>query len=330
MGISLKRLCIYCASNDGAHPVVSRGRANVWQPARRARHHCGVRRRSRRAHGRTRRCGAEGRRRVIGVMPHGLVKREVAHNGLTALHVVDSMHERKAMLADMADAFVALPGGIGTLEEFFETWTWAQLGVHRKPVGLLDVAGFWKPLVALLDHLEQQGFLRGAPRESLLLRDDPTRDARCTGSVRATDGAPVVAPRRDLSMSEVQRRHHANRSRRIARAQWSSRSRRVSVASVRSSTAPTSCSCSSIATAPSSKPTAPPRRWRGCRAARCRARRCGMRWDGTRHRRPGAGSAGIPACVRRCRVAVRSRRCVWWRPKPDGDRRLHAETDLRR
>ena len=109
---------------------------------------------------------------VIGVMPHGLVQREVAHHGLTALRVVDSMHERKAMIAQLADAFITLPGGVGTLEEFFETWTWAQLGVHQKPIGLLDVSGYWAPLLALLEHVEAEGFLRGNPREWLVVSDD--------------------------------------------------------------------------------------------------------------------------------------------------------------
>ena len=110
---------------------------------------------------------------VIGVMPHGLVEREVAHTGLTALRVVDSMHERKAMMAELADAFLVLPGGIGTFEEFFETWSWAQLGVHRKPIGLLDVEAFWHPLQALLDQVEQEGFLRGTPRYWLQQHHDP-------------------------------------------------------------------------------------------------------------------------------------------------------------
>ena len=109
---------------------------------------------------------------VIGVIPHGLVHREVAHHGLTALRVVDSMHERKAMIAQLADAFITLPGGLGTLEEFFETWTWAQLGVHQKPIGLLDVAGYWAPLLALLEHVDAEGFLRGNPREWLVVSDD--------------------------------------------------------------------------------------------------------------------------------------------------------------
>jgi uncharacterized protein (TIGR00730 family) len=110
---------------------------------------------------------------VIGVMPHGLVQREVAHRGLTALRIVDSMHERKALIAEISDAFITMPGGIGTLEEFFETLTWAQLGVHRKPIGLLDVDRFWDPLEALFAHLQGEGFLRGDPRGWLVRRDDP-------------------------------------------------------------------------------------------------------------------------------------------------------------
>ncbi|MEO7520843.1 MAG: TIGR00730 family Rossman fold protein [Gemmatimonas sp.] len=172
MGTTLNRLCVYCASNDGANSAyLQAARAFGALIATRGitLTYCG---------GRVGLMGAiadaalAAGGEVVGVMPHGLVQREVAHRGLTKLHVVDSMHDRKAMLADMSDAFVALPGGIGTLEEFFETWTWAQLGVHRKPVGLLDVSGFWQPLVALLDHLEEQGFLRGAPRDSLVVRDE--------------------------------------------------------------------------------------------------------------------------------------------------------------
>jgi uncharacterized protein (TIGR00730 family) len=112
---------------------------------------------------------------VIGVMPHALVARETAHTGLTQLHIVNSMHERKAMLAGLADGFIAMPGGVGTLEELFETWTWAQLGVHGKPIGLLDIAGYWQPLVTFLDHMSGEGFLRPFTRELVLVDADAER-----------------------------------------------------------------------------------------------------------------------------------------------------------
>jgi uncharacterized protein (TIGR00730 family) len=109
---------------------------------------------------------------IVGVMPRHLVDREVAHRGLTRLDVVGSMHERKARLADMADGFVALPGGLGTLEEFTEIWTWGQLGLHRKPYGLLDVAGFYAPLLAFLDHAVAEGFMRPEHRAMVCVSQD--------------------------------------------------------------------------------------------------------------------------------------------------------------
>jgi len=115
---------------------------------------------------------------VIGVMPRGLVAREVAHPGLTAFHAVDSMHARKALMADLADGFIALPGGFGTLDELFEILTWAQLELHAKPIGLLDVEGFFEPLLAYLDRAVGESFL-AAPHRGLLLREaavDPLLD----------------------------------------------------------------------------------------------------------------------------------------------------------
>jgi uncharacterized protein (TIGR00730 family) len=109
---------------------------------------------------------------VTGVIPRGLVEREIAHQGLTRLEIVQTMHERKTAMASMADAFVALPGGAGTLEEFFEAWTWQQLGLHAKPVALLDVDGFWEPLLATIDGLVDAGFLRPAYRAALLVVRD--------------------------------------------------------------------------------------------------------------------------------------------------------------
>ncbi|WP_392467529.1 TIGR00730 family Rossman fold protein [Arsenicicoccus cauae] len=112
---------------------------------------------------------------VVGVIPQHLMDDEVGHDGLTELHVVGSMHERKALMADLADGFVALPGGMGTLDELAEILTWAQLGLHRKPVGALDVDGYWQPLLAFLDHARDEEFLRPAHRELLIAR--PTVDA---------------------------------------------------------------------------------------------------------------------------------------------------------
>jgi uncharacterized protein (TIGR00730 family) len=100
-------------------------------------------------------CGGE----VIGVMPRGLFRREVAHANLTALYEVGSMHERKFMMSDLADGFIALPGGFGTFDELFEITTWAQIGLHSKPIGLLDVEHYFQPLLALVAHASQQGFI---------------------------------------------------------------------------------------------------------------------------------------------------------------------------
>ncbi len=111
---------------------------------------------------------------VIGIIPDSLRRMEVAHYNLTELRVVGSMHERKAMMADMADAFIALPGGIGTMEEIFEIWTWGQLGIHAKPAGFLDVAGFYGHLHTFLDHMVGEGFLRQSHRDMVAVSSDPT------------------------------------------------------------------------------------------------------------------------------------------------------------
>jgi len=111
---------------------------------------------------------------VIGVIPRMLVEREVANKALTDLRIVESMHERKALMAKLADGFVALPGGIGTLEEFFETWTWAQLGMHSKPCGLLNVAGYFDPLLTFLDHAVSEKFVRDVHRSMVVVEREPT------------------------------------------------------------------------------------------------------------------------------------------------------------
>ena len=110
---------------------------------------------------------------VIGVIPESMVARELAHTGVTRLDVVPGMHERKARMAALADAFIALPGGYGTLEELFEVITWAQIGLHRKPIGLLNVAGYFDALKALVEHAITEGFIRSEHRRLLTIADDP-------------------------------------------------------------------------------------------------------------------------------------------------------------
>jgi uncharacterized protein (TIGR00730 family) len=113
--------------------------------------------------------------RVLGVIPQSLVEREVAHYGLTELVITQTMHERKTIMAERADAFVALPGGIGTLEELFEIWTWSQLGLLTKPCGILNVAGFFDGLITFLDHAVTEAFLKPVHRAALIVETDAER-----------------------------------------------------------------------------------------------------------------------------------------------------------
>ncbi len=110
---------------------------------------------------------------VVGIIPTALVDKELAHPDLTRLEVVEDMHERKQRMAKLCDAYVMLPGGAGTLEEFFEAWTWQQLGLHRKPIAVYDVGGFWDPLLAMVDRLVEQGFISADFRRSLIVASDP-------------------------------------------------------------------------------------------------------------------------------------------------------------
>jgi len=125
--------------------------------------------------------------RAVGIIPQLLLDKEVGHRGLTELHVVPDMHKRKQMMADLADAFITMPGGAGTLEELFEVYTWAQLGYHNKPIGLLNVAGFYEPLMAMLRHTADAGFIR-APYLDLLL-DEAVPE---TLVKRLQDHAPIM------------------------------------------------------------------------------------------------------------------------------------------
>jgi uncharacterized protein (TIGR00730 family) len=168
---ALSSVCVFCGSNAGADPAYLEAARHVGR---------GFAERGLRLVYGGARVGMMGALadaaiaaggEVTGVIPRQIVDLEVGHDGVADLRIVDSMHERKALMADLADAFVALPGGIGTLEELFEVFTWAHLGLHRKPLGLLDVAGYYAPLEAMLDHAVEQRFLRRETR-AMLVRDD--------------------------------------------------------------------------------------------------------------------------------------------------------------
>jgi len=128
--------------------------------------------------------------RAYGVIPKALVKLEVAHTGLTELHTVETMHERKARMTDLADAFLALPGGIGTLDELFEAWSWNALGYHKKPLCLLNVDGYWDGMVDFIDHATDSGFLSRQRRDQLLVASTPEQalDLLDEAAAAATQG----------------------------------------------------------------------------------------------------------------------------------------------
>lgn len=169
----MRAVCVYCGSSPGSDPAYVAAAGEVGRLLASSGHTLVY------GGGRVGMMGAVADAalaaggRVIGVIPRSLVDKELAHRGVTELRVVTSMHERKATMADLADAFVALPGGVGTLEEIFEAWTWGQLGIHAKPYGLLNVGGFFSPLLTFLDEVVAAGFIRPEHRDMLLVDNDP-------------------------------------------------------------------------------------------------------------------------------------------------------------
>lgn len=171
----MKRICVYCGSNPGRGPhyreaaeqlgslLATNGLGLVYGGAS-----IGVM-------GAVADAVLDAGGEVIGVIPHALATKEVAHNGLTELLVVESMHERKARMAELSDGFVALPGGWGTMEEIFEALTWAQLGLHAKPCGLLNIRGYFDHLSAFLEHSIDQGFVKPDYRAMIMTEADPAR-----------------------------------------------------------------------------------------------------------------------------------------------------------
>jgi len=171
----MKRLCVYCGS--------STGNKKIYREMAEAMGALLARRRIGLVYGGgnvglmgvVANAALAGGGEVIGVIPRSLADREIAHAGVTDLRVVDSMHTRKALMADLSDAFIAMPGGVGTFEEFFEAVTWTQLGVHRKPCGLLNVGGFYSPLAAFIDQAVTEGFIKPIHRAMIVVDDDPER-----------------------------------------------------------------------------------------------------------------------------------------------------------
>lgn len=169
----MRRLCVYCGSSPGRYPeygalaqalaqaMVRRGWGLVYGGA------------SVGLMGVVADAVLEAGGEVIGVLPRGLARKEIAHTGLSRLHIVASMHERKAMMARLSDGFVALPGGLGTLEELFEMLTWGQLGLHQKPCGLLNGRAYYDALITFLDHAKEQAFLKPEHRAMVLCEDTP-------------------------------------------------------------------------------------------------------------------------------------------------------------
>ena len=188
MGVSFHRLCVFAGSSHGADPayaeaaralaaeLIARDIGMVYGGAQ-----VGLM-------GVTADAVLDAGGEVIGVIPTGLGDREIAHAGLSDLQMVSTMHERKARMAELADGFVVLPGGLGTLEELMEAVTWNQLGIHAKPVGLLDVGGYWGPLETLIDHVAAEGFVSYGDTAVLLRADQPAAllDAMATWRPPAT------------------------------------------------------------------------------------------------------------------------------------------------
>lgn len=171
----MNRLAVFCGSKDGAHPVFREAAGTLGQAL--AARDIGL------VYGGSRvgtmgaiadaTLAAQGQ--AIGVLPHFLQEKELAHLGLTELHLVYSMHERKAKMSELADGFIILPGGPGTMEEFFEVFTWAQLGLHEKPCGVLNIDGYYDSLITLFDTMKRQGFLIPEHRAMLIVESDPDR-----------------------------------------------------------------------------------------------------------------------------------------------------------
>ena len=201
----VQRLCVFCGSSSGARPLYAEAAAQLGRDLASSKIALVF------GGGRVGLMGiladsvlsAGGQ--AIGVMPRALVEKEIAHTSLSELHVVESMHQRKALMADLADAFLLLPGGFGSWEEFFEVVTWLQLGIHSKPCAVLNVAGYYDMLLSLTSHALKEGFLRSAHKEMLIVEEDPVR------LLGRLEVAPIPSETKWLSQASDDRQSNGRR-----------------------------------------------------------------------------------------------------------------------
>jgi uncharacterized protein (TIGR00730 family) len=189
---TFKRVCVFCGSNAGSRPEYSAAAREVGKELARRGVEMVYGGGSVGLMGVAADAALAAGGKVIGIIPRGLRTRELVHEGVTSIIEVESMHARKSRMVELADAFVALPGGIGTLDELFETWTWLQLGIHRKPIGLLNVAGYFDRLLAFLDHARDERFLRSVHLDSLLVEDNVERLLDRAARFEAPDGGKWI------------------------------------------------------------------------------------------------------------------------------------------
>ena len=173
--MNFRRICVFCGSNPGVNPAYKNAAAGLGRLLAERKIELVYGGGNIGLMGVLADAALEASGRVIGVIPESLMAKEVGHQGLTELRVVGSMHERKALMADLAEGFIALPGGYGTFEEFCEVVTWSQLGLHAKPCGVLNVEKYYDPLLALFDLAVKEGFLRSDNRTLVLEERDPQR-----------------------------------------------------------------------------------------------------------------------------------------------------------
>jgi len=180
----VQRICVFCGSSPGGRPEYAEAARQLGQLLVRQHSELVYGGASVGLMGIVARTVLEGGGRVTGVIPRLLAEKEVALTSLDDLRIVESMHERKALMAELSDGFIALPGGIGTIEEFVEILTWSQLGIHTKPCGLLNSAGYYDRLLGFFDHMQAEGFIRPTCRSTILVEQDPASLLETMGQYR--------------------------------------------------------------------------------------------------------------------------------------------------